>query len=85
MGLQSIPHVFNATDKLFFFFAWEQLKRTIGGTQVSTVPTNAERGGTLRISTIRRSRRLQEARPSIPAMASLFIPVKYSILPHNGL
>jgi Carboxypeptidase regulatory-like domain len=44
-GPASIPHIFNGTDKLFFFFGWEQLKRTIGGTQISTVPTLLERGG----------------------------------------
>ena len=44
-GPVSLPHLFDASNKLFFFFAWEQLKRTIGGTQVSTVPTVAERGG----------------------------------------
>ncbi|WP_161557384.1 TonB-dependent receptor [Acidisarcina polymorpha] len=44
-GPATIPHLFNASNKVFFFFAWEQLKRTIGGTQVSTVPTVAERGG----------------------------------------
>jgi Carboxypeptidase regulatory-like domain len=44
-GPASIPHLFNATDKLFFFFAWEQLKRRVGGTQISTVPTDLERGG----------------------------------------
>jgi Carboxypeptidase regulatory-like domain len=44
-GPASIPHVFDAVNKLFFFFSWEQLQRTIGGTQVSTVPTVAQRGG----------------------------------------
>jgi len=44
-GPLSIPHLFDAKNKLFFFFSWEQLRRTIGGTQVSTVPTLAERGG----------------------------------------
>ena len=44
-GPVSIPHVFSGTDKLFFFFAWEQLKRRVGGTQISSVPTLAERGG----------------------------------------
>jgi hypothetical protein len=40
-----IPHLFNGTNKLTFFFGWEQLQRTVGGTQISTVPTLAERGG----------------------------------------
>ncbi len=44
-GPASIPHVFNGADKLQFFFAWEEIKHTIGGTQISTVPTLAERGG----------------------------------------
>jgi Carboxypeptidase regulatory-like domain len=44
-GPATIPHLFNASDKLFFFFAWEQLKRRVGGTQISTVPTLLERGG----------------------------------------
>lgn len=40
-----IPHLYNGKDKLFFFFAWEQLSRRVGGTQISTVPTSLERGG----------------------------------------
>ena len=44
-GPASIPHWFDASNKLFFFFAWEQLKRRVGGTQISTVPTPLERGG----------------------------------------
>ena len=44
-GPASIPHVFDASHRLFFFFAWEQLQRRIGGTQVSTVPTVAQRDG----------------------------------------
>ena len=44
-GPASIPHLFDASNKLLFFFSWEQLRRTIGGTQVSTVPTLAERTG----------------------------------------
>ena len=44
-GPVSIPHVFNGHDRLFFFFSWEQLKRRLGGTQISTVPTIAERNG----------------------------------------
>lgn len=44
-GPVTIPHVFNGADRLQFFFGWEQLKRTVGGTQISTVPTLAERSG----------------------------------------
>lgn len=44
-GPVRIPHLIDGTDKLAFFFAWEQLKHTVGGTQTSTVPTNLERGG----------------------------------------
>ncbi|GGH08187.1 TonB-dependent receptor [Silvibacterium dinghuense] len=40
-----VPHLYNGKDRLFFFFAWEQLARTVGGTQISTVPTLLERGG----------------------------------------
>ena len=40
-----VPHVYNGHDKSFFFFAWEQYKRNLGGTTTSTVPTVAERGG----------------------------------------
>jgi hypothetical protein len=44
-GPATVPHVFNGVDRLFFFFAWEQLSRRVGGTQISTVPTLLERGG----------------------------------------
>jgi hypothetical protein len=44
-GPVRIPHLYNGADKLQFFFAWEQIRHTIGGTQISTVPTLAERGG----------------------------------------
>ncbi len=44
-GPATIPHVFNGHDRLFFLFSWEQLRRRLGGTQISTVPTLAERGG----------------------------------------
>ncbi len=44
-GPGSIPHLYDGRDRLFFFFAWEQLRRRVGGTQISTVPTLAERGG----------------------------------------
>ena len=44
-GPLSIPHLYNAKDKLFFFFAWEQFQQNLGATQTSTVPTLAERGG----------------------------------------
>ena len=44
-GPATIPHVFSGQDRLFFFFSWEQLRRRQGGTQISTVPTLAERGG----------------------------------------
>lgn len=40
-----IPHLYNGHDKLFFLFSWEQLKRRVGGTQISTLPTLAERTG----------------------------------------
>ena len=44
-GPVRIPKVYNGRDKSFFFFGWEQLKYTLGGTSTITVPTMAERGG----------------------------------------
>ena len=44
-GPVRIPHVINGVDKLQFFFAWEQILHTVGGTMISTVPTVIERGG----------------------------------------
>ena len=44
-GPVRIPHLYNGTDKLFFFFSWEQIRFQTGGTVVSTVPTIAERNG----------------------------------------
>jgi hypothetical protein len=40
-----IPHVYNGHDKTFFFFSWEQYRNKPGTTGLSTVPTQAERGG----------------------------------------
>jgi len=40
-----IPKVYNGRDRLFFFFAWEQLKYTVGGTSTQTVPTSQELAG----------------------------------------
>jgi len=40
-----IPKVYNGRDKLFFFFAWEQLKYSLGATTITTVPTPAELAG----------------------------------------
>jgi hypothetical protein len=40
-----IPHLYNGKDKTFFFFSWEQYRQSVGGTQTSTVPTQAELGG----------------------------------------
>ncbi|MGO9086106.1 MAG: carboxypeptidase regulatory-like domain-containing protein [Candidatus Sulfotelmatobacter sp.] len=40
-----IPHLYNGKDKTFFFFAWEQYRQTVGGTQTSTIPTTDELGG----------------------------------------
>jgi hypothetical protein len=36
---------YNGKDKTFFFFAWENFKWTLGGSNVATVPTTAEQGG----------------------------------------
>jgi len=44
-GPFSIPHFYNGKDRTFFFFAWEQYRRSAGGTATSTVPTLAERAG----------------------------------------
>lgn len=40
-----IPKVINGKNKLFFFFAWEGLKDNTPATQLTTVPTDAERQG----------------------------------------
>jgi len=40
-----IPHVYNGHDKTFFFFSWEQYRNKPTTTQLSSVPTQAERGG----------------------------------------
>jgi hypothetical protein len=40
-----IPKVYDGRDKLFFFFAWEQLKYSFGATTVTTVPTAQELAG----------------------------------------
>jgi hypothetical protein len=44
-GPVRIPKIYNGTDKSFFFFAWEQIRYTLGTTATSTVPTVAERNG----------------------------------------
>jgi hypothetical protein len=40
-----IPRLYDGKNKTFFFFSWEQYRRTQGGTTTSTVPTDAERNG----------------------------------------
>ena len=41
-----IPHLYNGTDKTFFFFAWEQYRNRRGLTNsVTTLPSAAERTG----------------------------------------
>jgi hypothetical protein len=44
-GPVRIPHLYNGHDKTFFFFSWEQYRNKVGFSSISTVPTNAERGG----------------------------------------
>jgi len=44
-GPVRIPKLYNGRDKTFFFFSWEQYRNNQGGTQVSTLPTDAERTG----------------------------------------
>jgi len=40
-----IPKLYNGKDKLFFFFSWNQYRNNPGTRQVTSVPTDAERGG----------------------------------------
>ncbi len=40
-----IPKVYNGKDKVLFFFSWEQLKYSQGGTTTTTVPTAQELAG----------------------------------------
>jgi hypothetical protein len=40
-----IPKLYNGHDKAFFFFSWEQYRNNLGKSNVSTLATNAERGG----------------------------------------
>ncbi len=40
-----IPHVYNGHDRTFFFFSWEQYRNKPTSTALSSVPTQAERGG----------------------------------------
>jgi hypothetical protein len=40
-----IPHLYNGRNRTFFLFAWEKYQLHLGGPQVSTLPTVAERGG----------------------------------------
>jgi len=40
-----IPKVYNGHDITFFFFSWEQYRQTLGSTNISTIPTAAERQG----------------------------------------
>ncbi|HEV2215142.1 MAG TPA: carboxypeptidase regulatory-like domain-containing protein [Terracidiphilus sp.] len=44
-GPVRIPHVFNGSDKTFFFFSWEQLRYNTGSAVTSILPTPAELGG----------------------------------------
>ncbi len=44
-GPASIPHLYNAKDRTFAFFSWEQYRLTLGGPYTSTVPTLTERTG----------------------------------------
>jgi len=39
-----IPHLYNGTDKTFFFFGWEQLRYSTGSAITSLIPTPAELG-----------------------------------------
>ena len=44
-GPMRVPRLFDGRDKLFFFFAFEKLKDSQPTTQLTTVPTAAERTG----------------------------------------
>jgi len=44
-GPLSIPKLYNAKDRTFFLFSWEQYKFTPSAVQQSTVPTAAEKSG----------------------------------------
>jgi hypothetical protein len=43
-GPVRIPHLYNGTDRTFFFFSWEQYRQLLSSTTQSTVPTTT--GGT---------------------------------------
>jgi len=40
-----IPKLYNGHDKSFFFFSWEQYRNNVGTTNITTLPTDAERTG----------------------------------------
>src|SRR6185312_11684823 len=44
-GPVRIPHLFNGRDKLFFFYAFEGYIGSLPATTITSVPTEAERGG----------------------------------------
>src|SRR5467141_3673414 len=44
-GPVRVPKLYNGHDKTFFFFSWEQYRNNQGGTQPTTLPTDAERTG----------------------------------------
>ena len=43
-GPVRIPHVYNGTNRTFFYFSWEQLRYSYGGAINSLLPTPAELG-----------------------------------------
>ena len=40
-----IPKLYNGHDKTFFFFSWEQYRNNVGTSNLTTLPTDAERTG----------------------------------------
>jgi Carboxypeptidase regulatory-like domain len=40
-----IPKIYNGHDKTFFFFSYEQYRNNVGTSNVTTLPTDAERSG----------------------------------------
>ena len=44
-GPVSIPHLYNGRDRTFFFFAYQGTRRVKGSSFITTVPTDAQKGG----------------------------------------
>ena len=44
-GPVRVPKLYNGKDKTFFFFSWEQYRNNQGFSSITSLPTDAERGG----------------------------------------